>query len=35
MKIALAHKRLDLSVDTEKNFYRTAEGLRDLGREIS
>ncbi|MDP2605850.1 MAG: glycosyltransferase family 4 protein [Deltaproteobacteria bacterium] len=34
MKIALAHKRLDLKGGTEKDFYRTAEGLRDLGHEI-
>ena len=34
MKIALAHKRLDLQGGTEKDFYRTAEGLRDLGHEI-
>lgn len=34
MKIALAHKRLDLGAGTERDFYRTAEGLRDLGHEI-
>ena len=34
MKIALAHKRLDLSGGTERDFYLTAEGLRDLGHEI-
>ena len=34
MKIALAHKRLDLTGGTERDFYRTAEGLRDLGHEI-
>ncbi len=34
MKIALAHKRLDLKGGTEKDFYRTAEGLRDLGHEV-
>ncbi len=34
MKIALAHKRLDLKGGTEKDFYRTAQGLRDLGHEI-
>ena len=34
MKIALAHKRLDLKGGTERDFYRTAEGLRDLGHEI-
>ena len=31
MKIALLHKRLDLKGGTEKDLYRTAEGLRDLG----
>jgi len=34
MKIALAHKRLDLAGGTERDFYLTAEGLRDLGHEI-
>lgn len=34
MKIALAHKRLDLKGGTERDFYRTAEGLRDLGHEV-
>src|SRR3972149_6277286 len=34
MKIALAHKRLDLSAGPERDFYLTAEGLRDLGHEI-
>ncbi len=34
MKIALAHKRLDLSGGTERDLYRTAQGLRDLGHEI-
>jgi UDP-glucose:(heptosyl)LPS alpha-1,3-glucosyltransferase len=34
MKIALAHKRLDLTGGTERDLYRTAEGLRDLGHEI-
>ena len=34
MKIALAHKRLDLKGGTERDFHRTAEGLRDLGHEI-
>ena len=34
MKIALAHKRLDLGGGTERDFYRTAEGLRDLGHEV-
>jgi UDP-glucose:(heptosyl)LPS alpha-1,3-glucosyltransferase len=34
MRIALAHKRLDLSGGTERDFFRTAEGLRDLGHEV-
>lgn len=34
MKIALAHKRLDLRGGTEGDLYRTAEGLRDLGHEV-
>lgn len=34
MKIALTHKRLDVAGGTEKDFYRTAEGLRDLGHEV-
>jgi len=34
MKIALAHKRLDLKGGTERDFYRTAQGLRDLGHDI-
>ncbi|MGH7769104.1 MAG: glycosyltransferase family 4 protein, partial [Candidatus Binatia bacterium] len=34
MKIALAHKRLDLRGGTERDFFRTAEGLRDLGHEV-
>lgn len=34
MKIALAHKRLDLAGGTERDFYRTAEGLRNLGHEV-
>jgi UDP-glucose:(heptosyl)LPS alpha-1,3-glucosyltransferase len=34
MKIALAHKRLDLRGGTERDFYRTAEGLRDLGHDV-
>lgn len=34
MKIALAHKRLDLAGGTERDFFRTAEGLRDLGHEV-
>ena len=34
MKIALAHKRLDLKGGTERDFYLTAQGLRDLGHEV-
>jgi UDP-glucose:(heptosyl)LPS alpha-1,3-glucosyltransferase len=34
MKIGLAHKRLDLKGGTERDLYRTAEGLRDLGHEV-
>jgi UDP-glucose:(heptosyl)LPS alpha-1,3-glucosyltransferase len=34
MKIALAHKRLDLDGGTERDFLRTVEGLRDLGHEV-
>jgi UDP-glucose:(heptosyl)LPS alpha-1,3-glucosyltransferase len=34
VKIALAHKRLDLKGGTERDLYRTAEGLRDLGHEV-
>ncbi len=34
MKIALAHKRLDLRGGTERVLYRTAEGLQDRGHEV-
>jgi UDP-glucose:(heptosyl)LPS alpha-1,3-glucosyltransferase len=34
MKIALLHKRLDLKGGTERDLYRSAEGLRDLGHEV-
>ena len=34
MKIALAHKRLDLRGGTERILYRTAEGLQDRGHEV-
>jgi UDP-glucose:(heptosyl)LPS alpha-1,3-glucosyltransferase len=34
MKIGLSHKRLDLQGGTEKDFHRTAEGLRDLGHDV-
>lgn len=34
MKIALVHKRLDLNGGTERDLFRTAEGLRDLGHDV-
>jgi UDP-glucose:(heptosyl)LPS alpha-1,3-glucosyltransferase len=34
MKVGLAHKRLSLKGGTERDLYRTAEGLRDLGHEV-
>ena len=34
MRIALCHKRLDEKGGTERDFYLTAKGLRDLGHEI-
>ena len=34
MKIALAHKRLDLKGGTEQDLFRTAGGLRELGHEV-
>jgi UDP-glucose:(heptosyl)LPS alpha-1,3-glucosyltransferase len=34
MKIALAHKRLELRGGTERVLYQTAEGLRDRGHEV-
>ncbi|MGH7928075.1 MAG: glycosyltransferase family 4 protein, partial [Candidatus Binatia bacterium] len=34
LRIALAHKRLDFKGGTERDLYRTAHGLRDLGHEI-
>jgi UDP-glucose:(heptosyl)LPS alpha-1,3-glucosyltransferase len=34
MKIALAHKRLDLRGGTERVFFQTAIGLRDRGHEV-
>jgi len=34
MKIGLANKQLDLRGGTERDFYLTAEGLRDLGHEV-
>ena len=34
MKIALVHKRLDLNGGTERDLFRTAEGLRDRGHDV-
>ena len=34
MKIALVHKRLDLRGGTERDLFKTAAGLRDLGHEV-
>jgi UDP-glucose:(heptosyl)LPS alpha-1,3-glucosyltransferase len=34
LRIALTHKRLDFKGGTERDLYRTAQGLRDLGHEI-
>ena len=34
MKIALVHKRLDLGGGTERDLYKTVEGLRDLGHDV-
>jgi UDP-glucose:(heptosyl)LPS alpha-1,3-glucosyltransferase len=34
VKIALVHKRLDLLGGTERDLYKTAEGLRDLGHDV-
>ncbi|MGE5218530.1 MAG: glycosyltransferase family 4 protein [Chloroflexota bacterium] len=34
MRIALVHKRLDLSGGTERDLIQTAVGLRDLGHEV-
>jgi len=34
LRIGLIHKRFDLKGGTERDLYRTAEGLRDLGHEI-
>jgi UDP-glucose:(heptosyl)LPS alpha-1,3-glucosyltransferase len=34
VKIALAHKRLDLKGGTERDLFQTAEGLRELGHEV-
>jgi UDP-glucose:(heptosyl)LPS alpha-1,3-glucosyltransferase len=34
VKIALVHKRLDLNGGTERDLFRTAEGLRDLGHGV-
>jgi UDP-glucose:(heptosyl)LPS alpha-1,3-glucosyltransferase len=34
VKIALVHKRLDLNGGTERDLFKTTEGLRDLGHEV-
>jgi UDP-glucose:(heptosyl)LPS alpha-1,3-glucosyltransferase len=34
VKIALVHKRLDLNGGTERDLFKTAEGLRDLGHDV-
>lgn len=34
MKVALVHKRLDLRGGTERDLFKTAEGLRDLGHDV-
>jgi len=34
VKIALVHKRLDLRGGTERDLYKTAEGLRDRGHKV-
>jgi len=34
VRIALVHKRLDRHGGTERDLFRTAEGLRDLGHEV-
>lgn len=34
MKIALVHKRFDLKGGTERDLFKTAEGLRDLGHDV-
>ncbi len=34
MKIGLVHKRLDFSGGTERDLFRTAEGLRDCGHDV-
>ncbi len=34
MKVALVHKRLDLSGGTERDLFQTAVGLRDSGHEV-
>jgi UDP-glucose:(heptosyl)LPS alpha-1,3-glucosyltransferase len=34
VKIALVHKRLDFSGGTERDLFRTAEGLRDCGHDV-
>lgn len=34
MRVGLVHKRLDLNGGTERDLFRTAEGLSDLGHEV-
>ena len=34
MRLGLVHKRLDLNGGTERDLFRTAEGLRDLGHDV-
>jgi UDP-glucose:(heptosyl)LPS alpha-1,3-glucosyltransferase len=34
MRVALLHKRLDLKGGTERDLFRTAQGLRDLGHDV-
>jgi UDP-glucose:(heptosyl)LPS alpha-1,3-glucosyltransferase len=34
LKVALIHKRLDVTGGTERDLYQTAQGLRDLGHQI-
>jgi UDP-glucose:(heptosyl)LPS alpha-1,3-glucosyltransferase len=34
MRVALCHKRMDGKGGTERDFYMTAKGLRDLGHEV-
>jgi UDP-glucose:(heptosyl)LPS alpha-1,3-glucosyltransferase len=34
VKVALVHRKLDLNGGTERDLFRTAEGLRDLGHDV-